>query len=580
MRLIRHPRMSLAICLSFALTALAFGTISTGPAFERAVFVASADAFVTQAAPNTNYGTYSQLFQGSNPLAAGFLRFDVAGLTGRVTNAFLRVFTNSTSSNGLQARAVDPTPWSEKTITFDNAPAISRSVIGSSGQFATGMWTTIDVTRGFSGDRSVSFALTSFASRVSIASRRDSIMRAPQLVVTSQKRTWRNAPKNLKATLTSLGVALSWSAPSLSSAVAGYTVYRNGSVLATVAAPTTTYTDGKVAPDATYMYAVDALDSSGNHSQRSVSVTISTPAGPAPSTSPSPGPTPTLNLTPSPSPTTPLATSPSPTPSTTSPGTFPTPTSSTGSGSVSGQAIPLGDLSGWHQIFADDFTIGAPLGSWGTSDPSKVVYTGDHGGKWVEYPDGWPSTNTNGAPGYYPSQVLSVHDGVLDFWLRNYNGAPAGANPAPLLPNGTTYQTYGRYVVRFKATYGDSYRLRDFHIAWLLWPKADSDWQYAESDYPEADLNDTSVCAYAHYGGAGSQDSFCKNIDFTQWHTFTQEWGPGYRSYYLDGTMLGTSTKQVFGQAERWQLQTEPSGNNDGDSGHLLVDWVVAYSRA
>jgi hypothetical protein len=52
----------------------------------------------------------------------------------------------------------------------------------------------------------------------------------------------------------------------------------------------------------------------------------------------------------------------------------------------------------------DDFTIDAALGSWGTNNSQTVVYTGDHGGKWVEYPDGWPSTYTNGKPGYQPKQ--------------------------------------------------------------------------------------------------------------------------------------------------------------------------------
>jgi hypothetical protein len=244
----------------------------------------------------------------------------------------------------------------------------------------------------------------------------------------------------------------------------------------------------------------------------------------------------------------------------------------------SGQCLPA-TPSGYQAVCLEDFTVNAPTGSWGTTNASQVVYTGDHGCQWVEYPDGWPSTNSKGQPGYEPSQVLSVHDGMLDFYLHNVNGLPAGANPSPILPNtGSQYQTYGMYEIRAKVAYNDAYNLGDYHIAWLLWPQNDSNWQYAESDFPEADLNATQVCGYAHYGGKGAQDSYCANIDFTQWHTYTQVWGPGYRSYYLDGQLLGTSTNQVWSGIERLQIQTEPSGRNDGDSGHVLVDWAAVYA--
>jgi hypothetical protein len=256
--------------------------------------------------------------------------------------------------------------------------------------------------------------------------------------------------------------------------------------------------------------------------------------------------------------------------------------------SVSGQCLPVGNLSGWNQVFADDFSVNSAVGSWGTSNPAQVVYTADHGGRWTEYPDGWPSTYTNGAPGYEPSQVLSTHDGVLDFYLHNVNGLPAGANPSPVMPSGIvagggSYQTYGMFSVRMKVEYDDANRLDDYHIAFLLWPKNGAAWASAESDFPEMTLSSGQVCAFAHYGpstGNGStKDAYCRNIDITQWHTFTQKWRPGSRSYYIDGQLIGASKNQVWSGPERWQLQTEPSGTNDGDTGHVVVDWVTVYSR-
>jgi chitodextrinase len=60
-------------------------------------------------------------------------------------------------------------------------------------------------------------------------------------------------------------VSLSWSAPS--GDPVGYTVYRNGSAIATTSA--TSYTDTGLAPGTTYTYTVSAYDAAGNHSDES-----------------------------------------------------------------------------------------------------------------------------------------------------------------------------------------------------------------------------------------------------------------------------------------------------------------------
>jgi hypothetical protein len=199
---------------------------------------------------------------------------------------------------------------------------------------------------------------------------------------------------------------------------------------------------------------------------------------------------------------------------------------------------------------------------------------------WTEYPDGWPSTYSAGnAEGYQPSTVLSVHNGVLDFYLHsNSRGNPVGADPSPL-PGGRRYQTYGAWSFCEKAAPADSHGLDDFHQAPLLWPLESNKWQSAESDYPEADLSALDFSSFSHWGRSGAQDVFDvqsvePNFDPTQWHVYTQAWGPGFRSYYIDGQLVGTSTSQVWSGPERWQLQIEPSGVTDGDSGHVYVKWV------
>jgi hypothetical protein len=250
--------------------------------------------------------------------------------------------------------------------------------------------------------------------------------------------------------------------------------------------------------------------------------------------------------------------------------TVTTPPVTGGGTSPSGAAIP-GAISGYKQVCAEDFTKAAVTGTWGTSDASKVVY--QDGCKWMSYPDGWPSTFTGGQVGYAPAKVLSVHDGVLDFSLQNVNGYAAGANPSPMLSTGTSYQQYGQYSFRAKFD-----KVNGYHAAWLLWPEDDADWQCGETDFPEFGLTDSGITAFIHRSCDGSQDAFSKQIDTSQWHTYSQTWSATSRSFYVDGTLIGTSTKDVFKKPERLQLQTEPEGHQSGGTGHVLVDWVAIYA--
>lgn len=71
-------------------------------------------------------------------------------------------------------------------------------------------------------------------------------------------------------------INLSWTASTDNVAVTGYTVYRGGSPLATIAG--TSYSDTGVFPLTTYTYSVDAYDAAGNHSAQSSSASATTPA--------------------------------------------------------------------------------------------------------------------------------------------------------------------------------------------------------------------------------------------------------------------------------------------------------------
>jgi beta-glucanase (GH16 family) len=103
-----------------------------------------------------------------------------------------------------------------------------------------------------------------------------------------------------------------------------------------------------------------------------------------------------------------------------------------------------------------------------------------------------------------------------------------------------------------------------------------------EIDYPEGDL-DANMSAFAHYASSGGgQDAFTLSTTFSGWHTATTDWTPGKLVFYLDGKVVGTSTKLVPSKPMHWVLQTETSLDgttpSNAASGHVRVDWVTAYT--
>jgi Glycosyl hydrolases family 16 len=247
--------------------------------------------------------------------------------------------------------------------------------------------------------------------------------------------------------------------------------------------------------------------------------------------------------------------------------------------SPSGQAIPIGDLPGWKQIFTSDFNHGnVPVGGF----PGKA-----YAAKWSEnYPDGTPDTAgqmPGGKSAYYPSKVLSISNGVLDMYLHTENGIPMGAAPSPIIGNATKspYNSllYGRYSVRFKSD-----ALAGFKTAWLLWPDSGVWPRDGEIDYPEQDLTKAFYGA-VHWsdGGKDTFETIQSGASFTTWHTATTEWSPGRVEFFLDGRSIGVSTTNVPHTPMHYILQTESCLTGcpaPSTSGHLDVDWVAIWSRS
>jgi phosphatidylinositol-3-phosphatase len=90
-----------------------------------------------------------------------------------------------------------------------------------------------------------------------------------------------SAPTGLTATASSGSrVVVAWHAAG-GGDVAGYTVYRGGRAVATLGGSVTSYADAGLRPGQTYAYAVDAFDAAGDHSPRSATVSVTTPAASA-----------------------------------------------------------------------------------------------------------------------------------------------------------------------------------------------------------------------------------------------------------------------------------------------------------
>jgi hypothetical protein len=143
-----------------------------------------ADAYVTAAIPNTNYGTSKMIRFDASPVVNGYLTFNVQGLGGPVASAKLRLYANSSSTVGCKVFSVPDVSWGERTITYNNAPALG-SQIGSYGAIRSSTWIEIDVTALVNGNGTFSLAVSGLnGTAVSLGSRESA--NKPQLVITTR----------------------------------------------------------------------------------------------------------------------------------------------------------------------------------------------------------------------------------------------------------------------------------------------------------------------------------------------------------------------------------------------------------
>jgi chitodextrinase len=244
---------------------------ATAPcALAHSTFTAAADSYVSQVNPDTAHGSYSYLrvLSGSGTTRTSYLRFDLAGLGGTVTDATLKLYPTSGSSAGFDLHAEPDSSWQESGLTWNNAPAFASAVSASSGPLSAGGWATADVTPLVSGNGSVSFALTTTDSSGFYLDSRESAY-APQLEVTTSggggDTQAPTAPSALSLSGSSANsVSFAWSASTDNVGVAGYELYLNGSKVGTTTA--SSYSFAGLSCGTSYTLGVAAYDAAGNRS--------------------------------------------------------------------------------------------------------------------------------------------------------------------------------------------------------------------------------------------------------------------------------------------------------------------------
>jgi hypothetical protein len=231
-------------------------------------------------------------------------------------------------------------------------------------------------------------------------------------------------------------------------------------------------------------------------------------------------------------------------------------------------AMPAGDLSGWKQIFADDFTVDAPLGTFPGSSYSN---------RWFPYSPG--CCDTSGYGTYDASKVVSVSGGVMDAYLHTEGGKHYVNAMVAKAPSTGWGQLYGRYSIRMKADAMSGYK-----VVPLLWPDSDI-WDQGEIDFPEVNLLTAGEKTKANVYLAGRWQNFESNVDMVGgWHIYTTDWKPGRLTFYIDGTAIWSTTKDVPTMPMHYVVQFESAigagAPPDSMAGHVQVDWTTMYAPA
>ena len=107
--------------------------------------------------PTTNYGTAKKL-NADQPDEETYVRFGVAGVSGTVQQATLRLWVTNGSTNGPSVYGTT-NEWTEGGLTWNNRPAATTGVLDTVQNAPSGSWVEYDVTGHVTGEGTFSLVL-------------------------------------------------------------------------------------------------------------------------------------------------------------------------------------------------------------------------------------------------------------------------------------------------------------------------------------------------------------------------------------------------------------------------------------
>jgi len=212
--------------------------------------------------------------------------------------------------------------------------------------------------------------------------------------------------------------------------------------------------------------------------------------------------------------------------------------------------MPVGNLPGWTQVYAQDFNSNSLPTRWGW-------YSGT--------PGGYSPNVANWTP-----SMCSISGGEVHFMARGINSCG--------LESSVNRQTYGMYLVRMK---GDSEpSSMQFSDIALLWPASNS-WA-AEIDFYEdtgGSRSQYNASMFACPNGTCPYQVRGIGNDGAQWHTYGVAWTPTKVTYSVDGRTVASFNASPAVPMEL-KLQSQNLGGSvpSTEIETMTVDWVVEYS--
>lgn len=232
--------------------------------------------------------------------------------------------------------------------------------------------------------------------------------------------------------------------------------------------------------------------------------------------------------------------------------------------------MPVGNLTSFTQVVAEDFNINALSGEFLTKYPNMATYDGFQNGY---------STST------YQTSNASVSGSTLDM-VCQYDSVLGKATTATVLPNKYVSFLYGRvecYVWVDQVSYPNG-GAAGYKTAFLLWPSSNT-WSDGEIDFYEGGFTAAKVEFHDHGVSPTNPASDLGTVTSVSQlvpHRIAVEWTPGRIEHFVDGVSTFVTTNPAYiptkPEVVRLQVEGGTAAVSPLSSAHVKVGWYVQYN--